>query len=73
MNVEIGAEAAQFPGKEYINGNAFAVHKLESSQTRVFVWFSTRIFLFYKMLFTKSLEFACFVCIFKTIVDSGFL
>jgi hypothetical protein len=26
MNVEIGAEAAQFPGKEYINGIAFAVH-----------------------------------------------
>ncbi len=26
MNVEIGAEAAQFPGKEYINGIAFAVY-----------------------------------------------
>ncbi len=26
MNVEIGAEATQFPGKEYINGIAFAVH-----------------------------------------------
>jgi hypothetical protein len=26
MNVEIGAEAAQFPEKEYINGIAFAVH-----------------------------------------------
>ncbi len=25
MNVEIGAEAAQFPEKEYINGNAAAV------------------------------------------------
>ncbi len=25
MNVETGAEAAQFPGKEYINGIAFAV------------------------------------------------
>jgi hypothetical protein len=25
MNVEIGAEAAQFPEKEYINGIAFAV------------------------------------------------
>jgi hypothetical protein len=24
MNVEIGAEAAQFPEKEYINGIAFA-------------------------------------------------
>ena len=28
MNVEIGAEAAQFPGKEYINGIAFAVYLL---------------------------------------------
>ncbi len=26
MNVEIGAEAALFPEKEYINGNAVAVH-----------------------------------------------
>jgi hypothetical protein len=25
MNVEIGAEAAQFPEKDYINGNAVAV------------------------------------------------
>jgi hypothetical protein len=28
MNVEIGAEAAQFPEKEYINGIAFAVRTL---------------------------------------------
>jgi hypothetical protein len=26
MNVEIGAEAALFPEKEYINGNFFAVY-----------------------------------------------
>jgi hypothetical protein len=26
MNVEIGAEGAQFPEKEYINGIAVAVH-----------------------------------------------
>ncbi len=26
MNVEIGAEAVQFPEKEYINGIAIAVH-----------------------------------------------
>ncbi len=26
MNVEIGAEAAQFPEKKYINGIAVAVH-----------------------------------------------
>jgi hypothetical protein len=35
-------------------------HKLESSQTPVFVWFSTLIFLFYKMLFTIKLGFFCF-------------
>ncbi len=28
MNVEIGAEAAQFPEKEYINGIAVAVYQL---------------------------------------------
>jgi hypothetical protein len=28
MNVKIGAEAAQFPEKEYINGIAFAVYLL---------------------------------------------
>jgi hypothetical protein len=28
MNVEIGAEAAQFPEKEYINGIAVAVHRV---------------------------------------------
>jgi hypothetical protein len=26
MNVETGAEAAQFPGKEYLNGIAVAVY-----------------------------------------------
>jgi hypothetical protein len=26
MNVEYGAEAPQFPEKEYINGISFAVH-----------------------------------------------
>jgi hypothetical protein len=34
MNVEIGAEAAQFPEKEYINGIAFAV--LQLGQTIVY-------------------------------------
>jgi hypothetical protein len=29
MNVEIGAEAAQFPEKEYINGIAVAVSGME--------------------------------------------
>jgi hypothetical protein len=30
MNVEIGAEAAQFPEKEYINGIAVAVYDTRS-------------------------------------------
>jgi hypothetical protein len=33
MKVEIGAEAAQFPEKEYINGIAFAVWYLPCLQT----------------------------------------
>jgi hypothetical protein len=32
MNVEVGAEAALFPEKEYINGIAVAVHHLENTQ-----------------------------------------
>jgi hypothetical protein len=32
MNVEIGAEAAQFPEKEYINGIAFAVYPKATGQ-----------------------------------------
>ncbi len=35
-------------------------HKLEFSQTRVFVCFFTLIFPFNKMLFTNRLEFSCF-------------
>ncbi len=35
-------------------------HKLESSQTRLFVWFSTLIFPFYKMLFMNRLKFSFF-------------
>jgi hypothetical protein len=31
MHVEIGAEAAQFPEKEYINGIAIAVREEETS------------------------------------------
>ncbi len=34
--------------------------KLDFSQTRVFVWFPTVIFPFYKMCFMKGLEFSCF-------------
>ncbi len=36
-------------------------HKLESSQIQVFVWFSTQIFLFYRIIFMKRLEFSCFM------------
>jgi hypothetical protein len=36
MNVEIGAEAAQFPEKEYINGIAVAVHVISSEGFSVF-------------------------------------
>ena len=31
MNVEIGAEAAQFPEKEYINGIAVAVYMVQKT------------------------------------------
>jgi len=33
-------------------------HKLESSHTQVFVWFSTLIYPFYKMLFTNRSKFS---------------
>jgi hypothetical protein len=33
--VEIGAEAAQFPEKEYINGIAVAVHTAEENEFTV--------------------------------------
>ena len=55
MNVEIGAEAALFPEKEYIKGIFVTV------QTRVFVWFSSLIFPFYKMILINRLEFSGFV------------
>jgi hypothetical protein len=35
-------------------------HKLKSSQTQIFVWFSTLFFPFYKMLFMNRLDFSCF-------------
>ncbi len=41
-------------------------HKLESSQTRVFVWFSTLFFPFYKMLFM----FSCFGDFFERIIKT---
>jgi hypothetical protein len=42
-------------------------HKHDSSQTRVFVWFSALIFPFYIMLFMKRLEFSCFADFFVRI------
>ncbi len=44
-----------YPEMEFLNGILLKVskHELESSQTRVFIWFSTFIFPFYKMLFMK--------------------
>ncbi len=35
MNVEIGAEAALFPEKEYINGIAVAVYRLANAMFRI--------------------------------------
>jgi hypothetical protein len=35
MNVEIGTEAAQFPGKEYINGIFLAVRVTSVNKTTV--------------------------------------
>ncbi len=52
-------------------------HKIEYSQTRVFVWFSTLIFPFYKKLFMMNrLKFSCFdtdMFVFKSREEYGFL
>ncbi len=52
-------------------------HKLESSHTRIFVWFSTLIFPFYIMLFMNRLELSCFAGLFARIIKTrdvyGFL
>jgi hypothetical protein len=60
----------------FVKVSAWA-YKLESSQTRVFVWFSTFVFRSYKMLFLNRLEYFCFahffVWFFKTRVDDDFL
>jgi hypothetical protein len=46
----------------FLNGILVEVsgHKLESSQSQIFVYLSTLIFPFYKTLFTNRLEFSCF-------------
>jgi hypothetical protein len=46
-------------------------HRLESSQTRVFVRFSTLIFAFYKMLFMNRLKFSYFSDFFQTREEYG--
>jgi hypothetical protein len=45
-------------------------HKLETSQTRVFVWFSTLLSPFYKMLTMKRFEFSCIVDFFVRIIKT---
>ncbi len=47
-------------------------HKLETSQTQVFVWFTTLFFPFYKMLFMNRLEFFFVSRIIKTRVENVF-
>jgi hypothetical protein len=69
--------AGGYPEMKFWNGILAEVSGLylESSQTLDFVWFSTLIFTFYKMLFANRLEFSCiadfFAYIFKTRVESG--
>jgi hypothetical protein len=41
MNVEIGAEAAQFPAKKYINGIAVALRGGRSREIRSTVYYLT--------------------------------
>jgi hypothetical protein len=60
MNVEIGAEAAQFPEKEYINGIAVAVHTYSS------VFFFERFYPKKELVFTyinenQRLRIRCFL------------
>ncbi len=47
MNVEIGAEAAQFPEKEYINGIAVAVQDYFRLKTKIFLQTSLVICAFF--------------------------
>jgi hypothetical protein len=54
-----------------MNRLEFSGHKLESSQTLVFDWFSTLIFPLYKMHFMNRLEFSCFADFLKGILKHG--
>jgi hypothetical protein len=63
------------PQMEFLNGifDEVSGHKLESSQTCIFVWVSTLLFPFYKMLFIRVLLFrGLFVLILKTRVGVWF-
>jgi hypothetical protein len=45
-------------------------HKLESSQTRVFVWFSTFFLAIYKVLYMNRGQFSCFTDLFLRILKT---
>jgi hypothetical protein len=49
--VHIGVISLYFTEMEFLTRIKVSGYKLDYSQTGVFVWFSTRFFLFYKMLF----------------------
>jgi hypothetical protein len=55
MNVEIGAEAAQFPEKEYINGIAFAVLIYQPFIYRILIFF---LFFFFALLSLFDIPFS---------------
>jgi hypothetical protein len=83
MNVEIGAEVAQFPEKEYINGIAVAVQvsytisQAEQARLRIGLCFSHFCYSFV-LPYSPSLSFAdfflhsiIFICIFVICVSQS--
>ncbi len=58
--------SSKSPEMEFFNGIKSSLLRLLS------VWFSTLIFLFYKMLFINRLEFSYFEDLFKTRKEYGF-
>ncbi len=68
----LGGEGKE-PEMDFLNAATLVEvsgHKLESSQTRVSVWFSTPIFPFYDILFMNRLSFSCFADFFARIVTT---
>jgi hypothetical protein len=57
MNVEIGAEAAQFPEKEYINGIAVAVQNNVSNS--VSAWHMLVIFWQFQIISLRRKIYSC--------------